>query len=64
MKGALVDEDKFKIALTEADINLKTATYVVYDVETTGLSSIYDDIIEIAAVKIQNGFVVDEFSTF
>lgn len=64
LEGALVDEDKFKIALTEADIDLKTATYVVYDVETTGLSSIYDDIIEIAAVKIQNGFVVDEFSTF
>lgn len=64
VEGALVDEDKFKIALTDADINLRSATYVVYDLETTGLSSIYDDIIEIAAVKIKDGFMVDEFSTF
>ena len=64
VEGALVDEDKFKIALTEDDIILRDATYVVYDLETTGLSSVYDDIIEIAAVKIKDGFVIDEFSTF
>lgn len=64
VEGALVDEDSFKIALTAADIDLETATYVVYDLETTGLSSNYDEIIEVAAVKVKNGVFIDEFSTY
>ncbi|MCY6483935.1 PolC-type DNA polymerase III [Clostridium aestuarii] len=39
-------------------------TFVVFDIETTGLSSTYDKIIEIGAVKIKNGAIVDRFSTF
>lgn len=39
-------------------------TYVVFDIETTGFSSSYDKIIEIGAVKIQNGLIIDSFSTF
>ncbi|MEE1237164.1 MAG: exonuclease domain-containing protein, partial [Turicibacter sp.] len=38
--------------------------YVVYDVETTGFSTNYDVIIEIAAVKIKNGAIIDELSDF
>ena len=65
LEGALVDEKGFAIALTNnEDINLDEATYVVYDLETTGLSSNYNDIIEIAACKIKNNQVVDEFTTF
>ena len=36
--------------------------YVLYDLETTGTSSTYDDVIEISAVKVRNGNIVDEFS--
>lgn len=36
--------------------------YVLYDLETTGTSCVYDAIIEISAVKVRNGEVVDEFS--
>lgn len=36
--------------------------YVLYDLETTGTSSLYDEIIEISAVKVRNGIIVDEFS--
>lgn len=36
--------------------------YVVFDIETTGLSTIEDRIIEIGAVKVQDGVVVEEFS--
>lgn len=37
--------------------------YVVFDLETTGVSAIKDDIIEISAVKVLGGEVADTFST-
>ena len=37
--------------------------YTVIDIETTGLSSEWDEIIEISALKISNGEIVDKFST-
>ncbi len=37
---------------------------VVFDFETTGLSSNKDEIIEIGAVKLQNGQEIDRFSAF
>ena len=39
-------------------------TYIVFDIETTGFSSIRDRIIEIGAVKVENGKITDRFSTF
>ena len=63
VEGYLV-EDEPKIAWDEQPLNLNDATYVVYDVETTGFSTNYDVIIEIAAVKIKNGAIIDEFSDF
>lgn len=35
--------------------------YTVIDLETTGLSTIYDEIIELAGLKVRNGAVVDDF---
>lgn len=37
--------------------------YVVFDLETTGVSAVKDDIIEISAIKVRDGEVVDTFST-
>ena len=37
--------------------------YIVIDIETTGLSSNYDDIIELAAIKICEDKIVDEFQS-
>jgi len=39
-------------------------SFVVFDIETTGLSSSNDNIIEIGAVKIVNGIVTEYFSEF
>lgn len=39
-------------------------TYVVFDLETTGLKAQHADIIEIGAVKIEHGRIVDRFQTF
>lgn len=38
--------------------------YVVFDIETTGLSKKHNNIIEIGAVKVKDGEVVDTFSEF
>ncbi|MDU5543966.1 MAG: PolC-type DNA polymerase III, partial [Clostridium perfringens] len=38
--------------------------YVVFDIETTGFSSKNDKIIEIGAVKLKDGEIVESFSTF
>lgn len=38
--------------------------YIIFDLETTSLNSKKAEIIEIAAIRIQDGKVVDEFSSF
>ncbi|WP_423245843.1 PolC-type DNA polymerase III [Macrococcus psychrotolerans] len=63
IEGMLVDEG-VNISYKPQDIPLKDATYVVFDVETTGLSSQYDKIIELAAVKVKDGEIIDKFERF
>ncbi len=59
-----IDEEQFKLAFHDQDIELRKATYVVFDLETTGLSYTRDKIIEISAVKIENMNIVDQFNAF
>lgn len=59
----LVD-DGVPIAYNDAHRQLSEDTYVVFDVETTGLSAVYNSIIELAAVKIHDGEIIDRFESF
>ncbi|MGM8214507.1 PolC-type DNA polymerase III [Bacillaceae bacterium W0354] len=61
---ANIVDDGIPIAYNEKDVPLEDATYVVFDVETTGLSATYDKIIELAAVKVHNGEIIDRFESF
>jgi DNA polymerase-3 subunit alpha (Gram-positive type) len=38
--------------------------YVAFDTETTGLNPKYEKIIEIGAIKVRNGEIIDTYSTF
>ena len=62
VEGYLVD-DGIPLALNEKGQSLDD-TYVVFDLETTGFSPKNDKIIEIGAVKVQNGKIIDSFSEF
>ena len=37
--------------------------YVLFDLETTGISVNKDEVVEISALKVKDGFITDEFST-
>ncbi len=62
MEGYLVDDVK-DIVENEKGQSLDDAC-VVFDIETTGFSATRDRIIEIGAVKVIEGKIVDKYSTF
>ena len=62
VEAYLVDDTK-KIVTNPKGQTFKDE-FVVFDLETTGFSADVDQIIEIGAVKIKNGEIVDKFSTF
>ncbi len=61
---ANVVDDGVPIAYQPKHVLLTDATYIVFDVETTGLSAVYDTIIELAAVRMHKGNVIDTFEQF
>jgi len=62
VEGYLVDDLK-EIVVNDKGQTLDE-TYVVFDIETTGFSPVTNRIIEIGAVKVENGQITDRFSTF
>ena len=62
VEAYLVD-DLHEIATNEKGQDFKQ-DFVVFDIETTGFSPVENRIIEIGAVKVSGGKIVDRFSTF
>lgn len=60
VEGYFIDDTK-KVLKEHNNLPL-SQTFVVFDIETTGLSSLNDKITEIGAVKIQDGKIVDRYS--
>ncbi|RJE86790.1 PolC-type DNA polymerase III [Paenibacillus sp. 1011MAR3C5] len=61
---ANVVNDAVPMVLNSRPAPLATSTYIVFDIETTGLSVVNNKIIELAGVRMQDGKEIDRFSTF
>ncbi|PNY21764.1 DNA polymerase III PolC-type [Streptococcus parauberis] len=61
---ANIVEDKVPISYDPVDLDLHESTYVVFDVETTGLSAMNNDLIQIAASKMYKGNILEQFDEF
>lgn len=61
---ANVVDDGVPLVYNENHAKLKGQPYVIFDIETTGLSAIYDRIIQVSAVKMQDGEVLAHFDEF
>ena len=62
--NAFIMDDSITATTNKKKLRLKDATYVVFDVETTGLSAERDRLIEIAAIKVKNGAEIDSFESY
>lgn len=62
VEGYLVDD--LKEIVTDGKGQSLDEKYVVFDIETTGFSPVTNRIIEIGAVKVENGEITEGFSTF
>ena len=56
--------DDLKDIITNSKGQKLDDTFVVFDIETTGFSPEKNKIIEIGAVKVENGVITERFSTF
>ncbi len=62
MEAYLVDD--LKGMVTNSKGQRLDGSFVVFDIETTGFSPLTCKIIEIGAVRVENGTITDRFSTF
>ncbi len=62
MEGYLMGESA-KLVYNEKSMSL-AGDFVVFDIETTGFSAKFNEIIEIAGVKLHDGKIVERFSEF
>ncbi len=61
---AYIVDDLRDIVCEDKGQRLEEETYVVFDIETTGFSPVKNKIIEIGAVKVAGGKIIDRYSVF
>ena len=59
----LISRNGFKILRSDTAVKRIHEGYVAFDLETTGLDYHTDEIIEIGAVKVRNGEIIDTFES-
>ncbi|AWX42547.1 DNA polymerase III polC-type [Metamycoplasma cloacale] len=62
--NAIDSRNNFFLNFRNQDFELANETYVVFDIETTGLSARFNEIIEFGAVVIQNGAIIEKQQFF
>lgn len=63
-KITALEQDSMFEQKNRYNVKIAGKTIVVFDIETTGLNPVLDQIIELGAVKIENGNIIEKFSTF
>ncbi|GHU53044.1 hypothetical protein FACS189496_4030 [Bacilli bacterium] len=53
-----------KCVINQDDQKLSDATYVIFDIETTGFYSEFEDIIEFGAIKVKNDKIISKLDFF
>ncbi|TVY10620.1 PolC-type DNA polymerase III [Paenibacillus cremeus] len=61
---ANIVDDSVKVVMNPTEIPLADSEYIIFDIETTGLSVTSNKIIEIAGVKMKEGKEIDRFASF
>jgi DNA polymerase-3 subunit alpha (Gram-positive type) len=59
-----IQNDAIELVKNPIDILLTSASYVVFDLETSGFYNEYDDIIEFGAVRVCNGTIKERIDFF
>lgn len=63
LEAYVIDDGTPIVYRSQERVLTDETTYVVFDTETTGLNAREDTLIEIAAVKIHGGEIIDSFAT-
>lgn len=60
----VIDDKLSNLINFTSDMKITELKYVIFDLETTGLSAINDEIIEFGGIKVENGSIVERLQLF